>query len=130
MKMMLELIKNILEELSTRCSEYIKCCILFRGDGLIVQTIIPFIKEVDDRIIAAMTTSMLSSTARLCEELSIGEPSTILVDGTSGKVVVKHVKRMDDNDIYIGILTTARANLGLLLVELDRTVEKLRRVLE
>ena len=129
MKTMLEIIRNVLEEICERCHEHIKCCILFREDGFIIQSITPLFKNIEDRVIAAVMATILTPSMKLCKNIGIGEFTTILIEGIDERVLIRRVKRTSNKDIYLGILTTTEANLGLLLIEIEKVVEKLRKVI-
>ena len=92
---------------------------LVRTDGLVMASAIH--KDADESLIAAMSAALLNIGSRSVTELERGALDKVIVSGTKGDVVLTGVGGEAD----LSAITRSGANLGLVLVEMKRTVGKL-----
>jgi len=82
---------------------------IVRTDGLVMAAALP--KDADEGLIAAMSAALLN----------IG----IIVSGTKGDTIMRGV----GSEAVLSAITKPGANMGLVLVEMERTAEKIADVL-
>jgi predicted regulator of Ras-like GTPase activity (Roadblock/LC7/MglB family) len=92
---------------------------LVRTDGLVMASAIH--KDADESLIAAMSAALLNIGSRSVTELERGALDKVIVSGTKGDVVLTGV----GGEAVLSGITRSGANLGLVLVEMKRTVGKL-----
>ncbi len=127
-----EAVTRQLEEISrdfvSRCSPDIEGLVITRPDGLVIFSYRVREQRMDERAISAMVTAAVGSSRRIFRQLKNGNVSLILIEGDSGKLIIRPIN-IDTREIFIGILTPNDANLGLILLELDRYISKIREIL-
>ncbi len=127
-----ETISRQLEEVSrdfvNRCGPDIEGLVITRPDGLVIFSYRVREQRMDERAISAMVTAAVGSSRRIFRQLKNGNVSLILIEGDSGKLIIRPLS-IDAREIFIGILTPNDANLGLILLELDRYASKIKEIL-
>jgi uncharacterized protein len=92
-------------------------------DGLIIASALPS-NTGEDRV-AAMSAAMLSLGERIAEELRRGTLAEVYVKGDRGYVLLMSA----GEDAVLTVLASNRAKLGLVFLEMRRTVHTLSRLL-
>jgi len=127
-----ESITRQLDEISrdfvARCGPDIEGLVITRPDGLVIYSYRFREQRMDERAISAMVTAAVGSSRRIFRQLKNGNVSLVLIEGDAGKLIIRPVS-IDGREVFIGILTHGEANLGLILLELDRYASKLREIL-
>ncbi|MEM3525768.1 MAG: roadblock/LC7 domain-containing protein [Candidatus Jordarchaeaceae archaeon] len=95
-----------------------------RTDGLVMASALP--KSADEGLIAAMSAALLNIGNRAVAELARGELDKVIVSGTKGDIILRGV----GSEAVLSAITKPGSNLGLLLVEMKRTGEKIMNVLK
>jgi len=90
-----------------------------RTDGLIVAFAMP--RSTDESLVAAMSAALLNIGTRTVKELARGDLEKVIVSGNKGDVVLMGAGR----DSILSATTKAGTNLGLVLVEMRKTGNKL-----
>jgi predicted regulator of Ras-like GTPase activity (Roadblock/LC7/MglB family) len=90
-----------------------------RIDGLIVAFAMP--RSTDESLVAAMSAALLNIGTRTVKELARGDLDKVIVSGNKGDVVLLGAGR----DAILSTTTKPGANLGLVLVEMKKTSNKL-----
>lgn len=114
---------KILEEFEKKDPDVLGS-ITMRSDGLILASAIR--AGLDADLAAAMLGSILNISTRVSQELKVGEVEDIVIKAKEGIVSVVPVM----TDIVLGAIARSGANLGLLLIEMRRTSEKIRNVMK
>lgn len=94
-----------------------------RTDGLVMASALP--KDADEGLIAAMSAALLNIGNRAVSELDRGTLDKVIVSGTKGDTILRGV----GNEAVLSAITKAGANMGLVLVEMQRTAAKIAEVL-
>ncbi|NPA58552.1 MAG: hypothetical protein GXN94_04570 [Aquificae bacterium] len=97
--------------------------ILISPDGLAISS--TFKGDQDEDRVAAMGAAILSLGERVTTELNKGELDQLYVKGSEGYVLFTGVGNM----AVLGVTTSGDVKLGLLLMEVNRAVEKLKEVM-
>ena len=92
-------------------------------DGLIIASALP--EGVEEDRVSAMSAAMLSLGERIAREFSRGSIEQVFVKGEKGYIVLMAV----GEDAVLTILVREDAKLGLILLEMRRTVIDLARML-
>ncbi|MGQ9720314.1 MAG: roadblock/LC7 domain-containing protein [Candidatus Jordarchaeum sp.] len=90
-----------------------------RTDGLVMASALP--KDADEGLIAAMSAALLNIGNRAVSELDRGELDKVIVSGTKGDTILRGV----GSEAVLSAITKAGANMGLILVEMKRTGDKI-----
>lgn len=93
--------------------------VLVSVDGLAIASVLP--PGADEDRVAAMGAAILSLGERVTAELNKGSLEQLYIKGSSGYVIFTGVKDV----AVLGVLAPANAKLGLLLMEIQRTIKKL-----
>nr|HDO80929.1 hypothetical protein [Candidatus Bathyarchaeota archaeon] len=115
----LELLRNM--EAST---PGIEASAVVSTEGLPIASAMP--QEVDDAVVAAMASAILSVSERVSTELVRGKLQQVLVQGDLGYVIIKGA----GENALITVLARNDANLGLILMVLKKISEEIKRLLE
>ena len=121
-------LEDISREFVDRCGRDVEGLVIARPDGLVMYAYMARNIGVDERSLSAMVAAAVGSSRRVFRQLKNGTVSMILIDGDSGKLIIKPVS-IEGREIFVGILTAPDANLGLILFELDRYIARLREIL-
>jgi len=88
-------------------------------DGLIMAAALP--ADVEEDKVSAMSASMLSLGERIAQELRRGQLDQVFVRGEEGYVILMAI----GEDAVLTAITTARAKLGLVFLDMRRTANEL-----
>jgi hypothetical protein len=92
-------------------------------DGLIIASALP--PGVEEDRVSAMSAAMLSLGDRISTELGRGRLSQVYVKGDQGYVILMSVGQ----DAVLTVLAHQEAKLGLVFLDMRRTVEELTALL-
>ncbi len=92
-------------------------------DGLIMASSLP--ADVDEDRISAMSAAMLSLGDRIASELRRGVLDQVYIKGSDGIIVLMAV----GDDAVLTVLARSRAKLGLIFLDMKRSVIDLERLL-
>ncbi|MCY0964527.1 roadblock/LC7 domain-containing protein [Parathalassolituus penaei] len=93
-------------------------------DGLIIGSALG--ANIDEDVFAAMNASLLVLADRASSEVDIGELKQVMVMGTRGVMLLTHIGL----DAVLALATDPSANLGKVLLDANRTVQKLYEILD
>ncbi|MEM1512430.1 MAG: roadblock/LC7 domain-containing protein [Candidatus Jordarchaeales archaeon] len=93
-------------------------------EGLPIASAMP--QEVDDAVVAAMASAILSVSEKVSNELVRGKLQQVLLQGDLGYVIIKGA----GESALLTVLARSNANLGLILMVLKRVSEEVKRLLE
>jgi hypothetical protein len=92
-------------------------------DGFIVASVLP--AEVDEEMIGGMAASILGVGERIATDLMRAEMEQVYVRSPKGYVIVNAISE----DAALLLLVTREAKLGLIFLELKRSVNELLRIM-
>lgn len=119
----IQLMIDRMRELQQAASE-IEAAAVVSIDGLPIASVLP--ENVSADRVAAMSAAMLSLGEGFCRELKRGTLEQVHVKGENGHVVLMAV----GDKAVLTILANEQAKLGIILLELRRTVVDLLAILE
>ena len=93
-------------------------------DGMIIASVIP--RKIDEDLIGGMASSMLGVGERISAELMNSEMQQLYVRSPHGYVIVNAV---GDNASLV-VLVAEKAKLGLIFLEVNRTIQEIEKILE
>lgn len=96
---------------------------IVRRDGLMVASDMP--NYVDARTIAAMTAALVGTAETSVSELKLGEFEQVIVESGEGKLVATGAGNM----AIIACLVSKNANLGLVLISMEKSSKKVAELL-
>jgi predicted regulator of Ras-like GTPase activity (Roadblock/LC7/MglB family) len=100
-------------------SPSIEASAVVSADGLTIAAALP--SNVEEDRVAAMSAAMLSLGERIASELGRGGLEQVYIKGDSGYVILMSI----GNDAVLTALARENAKLGLVLLDMHRTVEAL-----
>ncbi len=92
-------------------------------DGLLIAADIS--QNVNAEAFAAMTATMLGAAETATSELGKGIPDRVIVEGREGKIIATGA----GPKALLVVMTTPKANLGLVLLEMSKASEKVKELL-
>ena len=92
-------------------------------DGLMIASTLP--ADVEDDSVAAMSAALLGISERIAGELKRGSFEMVMVRGNSGYVVISNA----GDDAVLAVLTTTRAKLGLIFLDVKRSSKEIATLL-
>jgi len=111
-------LETVLKDLEATAGD-IEGSAVVRSDGLIMAFAMP--RSTDESLVAAMSAALLNIGTRTVKELARGDLDKVIVSGNKGDVVLMGAGR----DSILSTTTKVGANLGLVLVEMKKTSNKL-----
>ena len=117
-----EQLNQILEKLQTRSSD-IEACAVVSEDGLMIASLLP--EGFQDEQVAAMSAAMMSMGTRTTQELNRGTLRQLFVKGDNGYAIGMYA---GPNAVLLA-LAGKEAKLGLIFLDLSRTVEEINKAL-
>ena len=94
-----------------------------RRDGLMILSSLP--ENVNSKAVAAMAAAIVGTGETASSELSIGELNQIVVESASGKLVSIGA----GTDAIFTALVKPKANMGLILMSMERSAKKIARII-
>lgn len=116
-------LEEVLKEME-RSDPEIEASALVRTDGLIMASALP--EDVDKTLVAAMTAAVMNIGSRALEELKRGTLQEVLVRGDQGIICVMRATK----DSVLSAIARPDANVGLVLVEMRKAIDKISKFLE
>ncbi|MCK9151674.1 roadblock/LC7 domain-containing protein [Methanobacterium alcaliphilum] len=116
-------IGSLLTELLERAPGDVNGVAVLRPDGLMISSVLS--NNADEKRVAAMAAAMIGTSQRTCDELERGDLSQVIIDGSVGKAILTNA----GSKAVLAALSPAEVNLGLALLELERTAEKVKDVM-
>ena len=113
----------LLNELMERAPGDITGAAVLRPDGLVISSVLP--QDADEKRMAAMGAAIVGTSQRTCDELSRGDLNQLIVEGSVGKVLFSFAGTKG----ILAALSPAEVNLGLALLEIERTSELIGKAL-
>ncbi len=95
-------------------------------DGLLVFSDLP--ETVNKRALAAMAAAIVGTGMQVTKELNIGALSQVMVDAQEGKFISISVGSDEDSPI-LSTLVQPKANLGLVLLEMEKAAKKIQKIM-
>ena len=117
-----QLIVDLLRDMQASSPD-IEASAVVTVDGLTISSALP--QSVEEDRVAAMSAAMLSLGERIASELGRGLLDQVYIKGANGYVVLMAVK----NEAVLTALARENAKLGLLLLDMRRTVDTLSNLL-
>ena len=113
---------NILQELVSDLKNLggIEACAIVSRDGLLMSSDMP--DGVMGETFAAMSATMLGAAETATTELDKGLPSRIIVESQTGKLICMGA----GPKALLVVMAKPDAGLGLILVEVEKTVAKIK----
>ena len=118
-----EALKKILKDMEKADPDIIGSVVV-RSDGLILAHAVR--GDIDADLAAAMIASVLSISNRVLEELKIGQLEDIVIKAKEGILATVPVTE----DVVLGVIAKSGANLGLLLLTMGKTRDKIKSTIE
>lgn len=121
----MESIRESLDELlgSLNSIKGVKASAIASSDGLIISSRCP--QTFQDNIFATMTAAMIKSAEGATTSLKEPPPERLILETKRSKMIVRRA----GPKALLSVLIDAEANLGLILLEIDTTAEKVARLL-
>ncbi len=92
-------------------------------DGLTIASALP--SNVEEDRVAAMSAAMLSLGERIATELGRGALEQVYIKGANGYVILMSI----GNEAVLTAMARENAKLGLLLLDMHRTVEAMTKLI-
>ena len=120
--------KNKEEELKKLLDEFqsakdVKGAAVVRRDGLMVLSSLP--EDVNSKAVAAMAAAIVGTGETASSELNIGKLNQIVVESANGKLISIGA----GPDIILTALVEPKANMGLILMNMERSSKKIGRII-
>jgi uncharacterized protein len=115
---------GILNELLERAPGDVTGAALLRPDGLMIASVLS--QDTDEKRLAAMGAAIVGTSQRTCDELSRGNLSEIIIEGSTGKATFSFA----GNKGILAVLSPKDVNLGLVLMEIERTSASIAKAME
>jgi hypothetical protein len=115
---------RILNELLERAPGDVTGAALLRPDGLMIASVLS--QDTDEKRLAAMGAAIVGTSQRTCDELSRGDLNEIIIEGSTGKATFSFAGTKG----ILAVLSPKEVNLGLVLMEIERTSESIAKAME
>ncbi len=96
------------------------------SDGLLIFSDLP--DAVNKRALAAMAAAIVGTGMQVTKELNIGFLNQIMVDAKEGKFISISVGNDEESPI-LSTLVGPKANLGLVLLEMEKASKKIQKIM-
>ncbi len=116
-----EQLERVLKELKSVGD--IEASAIVSRDGLLIAA--DMSKSVNAEAFAAMTATMLGAAETATSELGKGIPDRVIVEGKEGKIIATGA----GPKALLVVMTSPKANLGLVLLEVSKASEKIKELL-
>jgi len=115
-------IQDVLRGLRTSSSEVVGSAIV-NNEGFTVASLLP--TEIDEEVIAGMGAAMVGVSERIADELLNAPCMQTYVRSDNGYIIFNSI----GEDAVLIVLTTERAKLGLVFLDIKRRIPELERLL-
>ena len=116
-------IGSVLNELLERAPGDVTGAALLRPDGLMIASVLS--QDTDEKRLAAMGAAIVGTSQRTCDELSRGDLGEIIIEGSTGKATFSFAGSKG----ILAVLSPKEVNLGLVLMEVERTSEEIAKIM-
>ncbi|MGB9979290.1 roadblock/LC7 domain-containing protein [Methanobacterium sp.] len=116
-------IGSVLNELLERAPGDVTGAALLRPDGLMIASVLS--QDTDEKRLAAMGAAIVGTSQRTCDELSRGDLGEIIIEGSMGKATFSFAGSKG----ILAVLSPKEVNLGLVLMEVERTSEEIGKIM-
>ena len=116
-------IGSVLNELLERAPGDVTGAALLRPDGLMIASVLS--QDTDEKRLAAMGAAIVGTSQRTCDELSRGDLNEIIIEGNIGKATFSFAGSKG----ILAVLSPKEVNLGLVLMEVERTSEEIAKIM-
>jgi len=117
-----QIIGDILREFQAYSPD-IEACVVLSNDGLTIAASLP--EGIEEDRVSAMSAAMESLGERIASEFGRGTLSEVYIKGEKGYVILMAVGQ----DAVLTVLAHEQAKLGLILLEMRHTTERLAKVI-
>jgi predicted regulator of Ras-like GTPase activity (Roadblock/LC7/MglB family) len=100
----------------------IESSVIASRDGLLM---VSYMQKGDDETFAAMSATMLGAAETASTELERGVPDRVIVESNDGKLIAVGA----GPKALVVVITPADAGLGLMLVELGKAADEIKKIL-
>lgn len=114
---------NRLRQLHSSLSD-IEASAVLSLDGLAIASVLP--QDVEEDRVAAMSAAMLSLGERISNELGRGTLEQVYVKGEKGYIILMSI----GEDAVLTTMASEQAKLGLIFLEMRRTTDDLKVILQ
>ena len=97
------------------------------SDGLLIYSDLP--ESVNKRALAAMAAAIVGTGIQVTKELSMGAINQIIVEAKEGKFISISIGP-DEEAPILSTLVSPKANLGLVILEMEKAAKKIQRIME
>lgn len=97
------------------------------SDGLLIYSDLP--ESVNKRALAAMAAAIVGTGMQVTKELAIGMLNQIMVEAKEGRFISISVGNEEESPI-LSTLISPKANLGLVMLEMEKAAKKIQRIME
>ena len=115
-------LQDILRGLRTSSSEVIGAAVV-STEGFTAASLLP--NEVDEEVVAGMGAALLGVSERIAGELMEADMMQTYVRSSKGYIILNQVS----DDSMLIVLTTERAKLGLVFLDIKHRLPELQRLL-
>ncbi|MBM4423519.1 MAG: hypothetical protein FJ030_09025 [Chloroflexi bacterium] len=116
-----EAVRQVLRGL-LKSSPHVRAAAVVRLSGLTVAAVMPY--YVEQERVSAMSAVMLLLGERITESMRSGELGKVYIQGESGRIVLVSI----GEDAVLTLTASEEAPLGLLFLEMQASVKKLKRL--
>ncbi|MEW6329030.1 MAG: roadblock/LC7 domain-containing protein [Candidatus Micrarchaeota archaeon] len=114
-------LEELLGELASSAGD-IEASAVVRRDGLMIASNLP--SRIDSHTIAAMTAAIVGTAETCSSELKRGDFMQVIVESENGKIVSTGAGKL----AILVCLVKPTANLGLVLLSMNRTADKIAEI--
>ena len=114
-------LKKILEDFES--SGEVTGAAIVRRDGLMIISSLP--EAINSKAVAAMTAAIVGTGETASKELGMGELNQVVVESGAGKLISVGA----GPETILTALVRAKANMGLILMNMERSAKKIGRII-
>lgn len=115
-------ILKAIKTLSTNTPD-VEASAVIDNDGLVIASALP--ADIDDDSVGAMSAALLGIGERISRELGRGDFEMVMVRGANGYQILTRC----GDDAVLSVLTSSRAKLGLVFLDVKRSAQEVSRLL-
>ena len=116
-----EELKKLLDEFQS-AGDIIGAAVV-RSDGLMILSSLP--QDVNSKAVAAMAAAIVGTGETASNELSIGKLNQVVVESANGKLISIGASP----EVIFTVLVKPKANMGLILMNMERSSKKIGRII-
>jgi predicted regulator of Ras-like GTPase activity (Roadblock/LC7/MglB family) len=116
-----EELKKLLDEFQS-AGDVIGAAVV-RRDGLMVLSSLP--QDVNSKAVAAMAAAIVGTGETASNELSIGKLNQVVVESANGKLISIGAS----TDVILTVLVKPTANMGMILMNMEKSSKKIGRII-